>query len=206
MNKMLLCFMCLILNSINGLSQFIEYKTSVDGEAVKILIMDGDTLIVAELEKILIKAPKEFDYSDERELYNKYKRYAAVVYPYAVQGVRLFRQIEQETEGQSKRERRRFIKDIEKRLEEEFEKPLKNLSRTQGKILTKMMERNLGKPFYDIIKELKGGFSARYYNSIGKIYGYDLKDGYREGADPIMDAVLQDFDLNKDLENWKKKE
>lgn len=61
-------------------------------------------------------------------------------------------------------------------------------------------------PFYKIIKELKGGFTAGYYNQIGKFYGYDLKDGYRVGADPVMDAVLEDFDLNKDLENWKKPE
>ncbi|MEO6189688.1 MAG: DUF4294 domain-containing protein, partial [Saprospiraceae bacterium] len=100
-------------------------------------------------------------------------------------------------------EKRKFVKEIGGRLEDEFEKPLKNLSRTQGLILTKMMERNIGKPFYTIIKELKGGFRASFYNRMGKFYGYDLKDGYREGADPIMDAVLDDFDLNKDLENWK---
>ncbi|WP_407069874.1 DUF4294 domain-containing protein [Loigolactobacillus coryniformis] len=54
------------------------------------------------------------------------------------------------------------------------------------------------------MKELKGGFTASYYNQFGKFYGYDLKDGYRIGADPVMDAVLQDFDLNKDLEQWQK--
>lgn len=166
--------------------------------------MNGDTLIVTELEKISVKAPKEFEYTDERERYLRYKRWAAIVYPYAVQGVRLYRQIEEETKDKSKRGRRKFVRSIEKRLEDEFEKPLKNLSRTQGLILTKMMERNLNKPFYQIIKELKGGFTATYYHEFGKFYGYNLKDGYREGADPIMDAILQDFDLSKDLEQWQK--
>ena len=184
-------------------AQFAEHKLLVNGEEVKILIMDGDTMIIAELEKISVKAPKEFDYTEEKERYFRYKKWAAIVYPYAVQGVRLYRQIEKETEGDSKREKRKFVKEIGGRLEDEFEKPLKNLSRTQGLILTKMMERNIGKPFYTIIKELKGGFKASFYNQMGKFYGYDLKDGYREGADPIMDAVLDDFDLNKDLENWK---
>lgn len=185
-------------------AQYIEHKAIIDGEEVTVLIMDGDTLIMTELEKISVKAPKEFEYSDERQRYLRYKRWAAIVYPYAVQGVRLYKQIESETRDMSRRERKRFIKSIEKRLEDEFESPLKNLSRTQGLILTKMMERNLDKPFYSIIKELKGGFTASYYNQFGKFYGYHLKDGYREGADPIMDAVLQDFDLSKDLEQWLK--
>ena len=102
------------------------------GEVVRVLVMEGDTIVVAQLERISITAPKEFDYSDERERYAKYRRYAAVVYPYAVQGVRLYTQLSKETEGKSKRERKRLYKEISKRLEDEFETPLKNLSRTQG--------------------------------------------------------------------------
>lgn len=130
------------------------------------------------MERISITAPKEFDYSDERERYAKYRRYAAVVYPYAVQGVRLYTQLSKETEGKSKRERKRLYKEISKRLEDEFETPLKNLSRTQGLILTKMMEKAIDRSFYDIIKEFKGGFSALYYNEFSKVYGYRLKDKY----------------------------
>ncbi|MEP7197011.1 MAG: DUF4294 domain-containing protein [Saprospiraceae bacterium] len=185
-------------------AQFTEYITVIDGEEVKLQIMNGDTMIIAELEKISVKAPKEFDYTDEKERYLRYKRWAAVVYPYAVQGVRLYRQIELETNNFSHREKRKFVKSIEKRLEDEFEKPLKNLSRTQGLILTRMMEKSIGKSFFTIVKELKGGFKASYYNQMGKFFGYDLKDGYREGADPIMDSILDDFDLTKDLEEWQK--
>ncbi len=202
--KNLLVILFLLVSRISLNAQYIEYNTTIDGEEVTVLIMNGDTLIITELEKISVRAPKEFEYSDERERYLRYKRWAAVVYPYAVQGVRLYKQIESETKDMSKRNRKKFIKSIEKRLEDEFETPLRNLSRTQGLILTKMMERNLDKPFYTIIKELKGGFTASYYNQFGKFYGYDLKDGYRKGADSVMDAVLQDFDLNKDLEQWQK--
>ena len=141
-------------------AQYTEHTTIVDGQEVKVLILEGDTIVVAQLEKISVTAPKEFDYSDDRERYAKYRRYAAVVYPYAVQGVRLYTQLSRETEGKSKRERKRLYKEISKRLEEEFETPLKNLSRTQGLILTKMMEKAIDKSFYDIIKEFKCGFSA----------------------------------------------
>jgi len=181
-------------------AQYTEHTTIVDGQEVKVLILEGDTIVVAQLEKISVTAPKEFDYSDDRERYAKYRRYAAVVYPYAVQGVRLYTQLSRETEGKSKRERKRLYKEISKRLEEEFETPLKNLSRTQGLILTKMMEKAIDKSFYDIIKEFKGGFSALYYNEFSKVYGYRLKEKYIYGVDPVMDAVLEDFDVMKDVQ------
>jgi len=114
--------------------------------------------------------------------------------------VRLYHQLKKAAEGKSRREKRKLYREIEKRLEDEFEKPLRNLSRTQGLILTKMMERTLDKSFYDIVKEMKGGWSATYYNEFSKLYGYKLKHKYIYGEDEVMDAVLQDFDLTKDLE------
>lgn len=193
------CILLFLLICFTSFGQYTEYKTVVDGEEVLIQIREGDTIVIAELERISVVAPKEFDYSDDREKYAKYRRYAAVVYPYAVQGIRLYKQLEQITEGKSKREKRKLYKEIENRLEDEFEKPLKNLSRTQGLILTKMMEKALDKSFYEIIKELKGGWSATYYNEFSKIYGYKLKEKYIYGADEVMDAVLEDYDVSKDI-------
>ena len=117
-SKLFILFGLLTL-SLNA--QYTEHTTIVDGEVVRVLVMEGDTIVVAQLERISITAPKEFDYSDERERYAKYRRYAAVVYPYAVQGVRLYSQLSKETEGKSKRERKRLYKEISKRLEDEFE-------------------------------------------------------------------------------------
>jgi len=61
------------------------------------------------------------------------------------------------------------------------------------------IEKHLDQSFYNVVKELKGGFSAFYWNQLSKRFGYDLKDQYRPGADPVMDAVLEDFDIKKDL-------
>ena len=200
MIRLIALLLCLISTPAFVMSQYREYTTTVDGEPVKILVKEGDTIVVAELERISVTAPKKFDYSDDRERYAKYRRYAAVVYPYAVQGVRLYHQLKKAAEGKSRREKRKLYREIEKRLEDEFEKPLRNLSRTQGLILTKMMERTLDKSFYDIVKEMKGGWSATYYNEFSKLYGYKLRHKYIYGEDEVMDAVLQDFDLTKDLE------
>lgn len=201
MIRCLIIFIVIILRTFQVFAQspYKEFITIVDGEPVKVLVIDGDTLVIANLELISVTAPREFDYTEDRDRYSKYRRYAAIVYPYAVQGLRIYKQLEKESEGKSKREKRKMIKEISGRLKDEFEEPLKNLTRTQGLILTKMMERALNKPFYEIIKELKGGFTAMYWNQLGKMYDYHLKDEYRVGKDPILDAVLEDFDVLKDL-------
>ncbi len=201
MIRCLIIFIVIILRTFQVFAQspYKEFITIVDGEPVKVLVIDGDTLVIANLELISVTAPREFDYTEDRDRYSKYRRYAAIVYPYAVQGLRIYKQLEKESEGKSKREKRKMIKEISGRLKDEFEEPLKNLTRTQGLILTKMMERALNKPFYEIIKELKGGFTAMYWNQLAKMYDYHLKDEYRVGKDPILDAVLEDFDVLKDL-------
>ncbi len=62
-----------------------------------------------------------------------------------------------------------------------------------------MIERELDTPMYDLIKDLKGGFTAGYYNQFGKLYGYKLKEGYIAGTDKIMDIVLQDYNISYEV-------
>ena len=72
---------------------------------------------------------------------------------------------------------------------------MKNLSKTEGKVLIKMIESQLDKPFYDIIKSTRGTVTAAYWNTLGKLNGYDLKQGYEVGEDPLLDDVLLDYDF-----------
>lgn len=198
--KYIVFMFALSLAKLYAQVEYKEYHTIIDGQPVTVLINDRDTMIIADLERAVVTPLMEFDYADDRDKYLKYRRHALVVYPYAVQAIRLYNQLQKETEGKSDRERKKIIKNLSKRMQDEFEDPLKNLTRTQGLILTKMIERHLHRPFYDVIKELKGGFSAFYWHQLSKRFGYDLKDEYRAGADPVMDAVLEDFDIKKDVE------
>jgi hypothetical protein len=179
-----------------------EYKMILDGQEVMVIVKNGDTTIVAELEKATVNPTLELENAEDRERWLKYQRYAPIVYPYAVNAVRIYIQLQKATEGQSEKEKRKFVKSISHALEDEFETPLKNLTRTQGFLLTKMLERQLHKPFYEIIKELKGGFSAFYWNQLGKFNGFHLKDQYEFGKDKLLDTILEQYDLTKDLGDY----
>ena len=64
-----------------------------------------------------------------------------------------------------------------------------------------MIEKELDQSMYDLIKGVKGRFTAFYWSNFSKLYSYDLKEGYSLGDYPILDAVLQDFDVSYRIEN-----
>ena len=184
------------------LAQDEAYRTTeleFDGKVYTAMVSDKDTLILQRLEDVSITAPRSFDSYDDYRMYIRYRRYAQKVYPYAVEAIRIFKEMEYATENYSPRKKKRHIKRLQKDLKKEFSEPLKNLTKTQGYILTKMIERELDTPMYELIKDLRGGFTAGYYNQFGKLYGYQLKEGYEPGIDKLLDIVLQDYDISYEV-------
>jgi len=173
---------------------------SVNGQLYPYTIDEcGDTLIMATLNDVSVSSMREFDNREDYLKYRRYRRYAAKVYPYAVEAIKLFREVEYATNNMKRRQERRYVKDLHKSLKEDFTDPLKGLTKTQGMILIKMIERELDVPMYFLIKDLRNGLTATYWSTMGKLFGHDLKEGYKEGQDPILDAVLSDMNISYDL-------
>lgn len=159
-------------------------------------IVDGaDTIYCMDLPMITVFAYRSFVTEDDRFNYMRYQRHASVVYPYAFEAVRTYRRLQTESKQLNRRDQKALIADLQDQLKDKFEKPLKNLSRTQGKILIKMIEKELDTPVYEVIKDLRGGFTAFYWNAFGSMYGYRLKHGYVLGEDRMLDLVLKDYDI-----------
>ena len=134
---------------------------------LRIITAKGDTLYLDQLDEVTISSRKQFNSKDEYDLYMRYRRYAAIVYPYAMEAMRIYHDSQEMTKGMSRRERKRYMRQLENELENQFEEPLKKLTRIQGMILVKMIEKEMGMPFYDVIREIKGGWTAFYYNTTG---------------------------------------
>ena len=179
--------------------------TVVNGQYFEYMVDDcGDTLILASLDGISVSSLRTFESDEDYRRYRRYRQYAVKVYPYARQAIRIFRETEYVTESMNKRQSRRYIRRLQRELKQEFADPLKNLSKTQGHILIKMIERELDTPMFDLIKMLRGGITATYWNTMSKLFGHNLKDGYAEGTDMILDAVLDDFDVSYQVpEGWE---
>lgn len=175
-------------------------KLTIDGQIVTALITETDTILIADLGDVSVSSLRTFSDKDDYRRYLKYRRYAAKVYPYAAQGIRIFKEMEVATATMNTRKRKKHIRRLQRELKKEFKDPLKDLTRTQGKILVKMIEKELNRDFYGLMKELRGTVTASYYHNVSRMYGYDLKTKYEQGDDPILDAVLKDFDLSYEVE------
>ena len=197
----LIALTCSLLVSTHIHGQTTPYDTTIvhrDGRVMRIRISGTDTLFVATIPEVVVKAPRVFANDEEYRQYMRYRRYATDVLPYAIESIKLYRQYERETEGMKRGQAKKHARKMQKDIKEDFTDPLKDLTRTQGKILVKMIERHLNTPMYDVLKNVRGGFTATKWQTVGKLYGYDLKDGYTPGEDKILDMILGDFEIRID--------
>ena len=175
----------------------INGQIRINGEILPYMVDEcGDTVILANLQDVSVTSLRSFQTQEDRSRYRRYRQYALKVYPYAVEAIRIFREVEYATGQMNKRKRKQYIKELQRELKEDFKDPLKDLSKTQGMILFKMIERELDTPMYDLIRELRNGLTATYWNTLASMYGHQLTEGYVQGRDPILDAVLNDLNIS----------
>jgi hypothetical protein len=190
-------FIFLVMLS-SGVKAQATYDTTIvhrDGRVMTIRIRGNDTTVLVVNPEVVVKARPVFADDEEYRHYMRYRRYATRVLPYAIEGIRMYNNYLRETEGLKKGKARKYAKTIQKDAKEEFTDPLKNLSRTEGKILVKMIERHLNTPMYDVLQDVRGNWTATKWQTLGRMYGYDLKEGYKPGQDKILDMILQDFEI-----------
>lgn len=84
----------------------------------------------------------------------------------------------------TERERKDYIKKIEKDLFAEFEDQIRHMTVSEGRILIKLIDRETGQSSFEIIKEFKGGFNAFFWQTVARLFGHNLKSAY--------DAVNED--------------
>lgn len=165
------------------------------GAWARMEVTDGDTIFDMTLNLHRVRSKRTFKDLAEQRQYFLYTRAAKKVYPYALEALDLYGEIAESTEDMNNRQRRRFVRHEHKELKEDLKNQMKSLSRTEGKVLIKMIESQVHKPFYDLIRETRGGATAAYWHTLSKMWDYDLKQGYSRGADPLLDEVFIDYDF-----------
>jgi hypothetical protein len=166
-----------------------------NGHKVPVSIKGTDTIILAGLDPVEIKGTRLFKNDLERYRFNQMRYNAKKVLPYAVEFIKIYQDVQAETREMKMGKKRKRVHDVQKELQDRFEKPLKNLYRSQGTLLIKMLERETDRNMYSVIEEYKGGFTAFYWNTFSYFYDYNLKEGYSPTKDPLMESVLSEFDI-----------
>lgn len=118
------------------------------------------------------------------------------VYPYA----KLARTTLEDLNAQyllleTEKERKAYTDQLEKDLFAKYEKTLRGMTITQGKILIKLIDRETGNSSYALIKDFRGGLSARFWQTIAHFFGANLKNTYdKDGADKEIEEIIQMID------------
>lgn len=159
------------------------------------IIIDGDTVPIWILDEVLYISTPAFDSEEARRRYYILRRKVYKVYPYAViAGDKLDSLEFRLSLLKNNRDKKRFIKEFQDYLINEFEEELKKLTRSEGQILCKLIFRETGITAYELINKYRGGFRAFMYNVTANFYEISLKKEYNPDTDPedkMIENILQ---------------
>lgn len=161
------------------------------------LIIISDSIMHVELPEILI-FPQQKDWSRKTlRQYTALEMKVLKVYPIAkVAALKLKEYNNVYLSFKSERERKDYVKKIEKELFAEFETQIRTMSISQGRILIKLIDRETGQSSYEIIKEFKGGFSAFFWQSVARLFGNNLKSVYdAANEDRMIEYIVWQIDM-----------
>jgi len=123
-----------------------------------------------------------------------------VTYPFAREAGTLLNDINKLLEKvDNRRARKAIIKSKEKEIKEKFADKVKDLSVYQGEILMKLINRQTGNNCFEILKEYKGSFNTRMYQTAAWVYGGNLKADYdikNDKRDRQIEIFVREIDGN----------
>jgi len=201
-------------------------EEELDSIAQKMIIVAGDSLLQSSiaLEEAYVFGKLKFSSYDEKLKYYILRRKTYKVYPYAkLAAERLVELNDSLSQIKNNRKRNKYTKKVQKYIEEEFSEELKKLTRTEGQILVKLIYRQTGATSFDLVKDLRNGWKAFWYNTTASLFKIDLKEEFHPDQvqeDYLIEDILQrgfslgklerqptvlDYDYDKLYDKWKNK-
>ena len=175
----------IVLLALDALSQ-------KDSTVVEAMVNEGDTIPVVNLREVLVVSWGNLSRRQEKQL-TRLMRNVKIVYPFAkLAGIKYFEYEDLLLNAETKRERRQIVKQMQDEIETEYGQDLRDLTFTQGHILLKLIDREIGESSYDLVADLKSQFAAVFYQAIARLFTYDLKVRYDpEGEDRDIELIIE---------------
>ena len=195
-----------ILTSSVASAQVVTEHTKKVNDSVETFyyIIEGDTIPreYIDLDEVVLLNKLEFNSKQDRRRYLILRRKTRKVYPYAKLASERLTTMTQRLESiEKKRDRKRYTKRIQKYIEEEFSEKLKKLTRTEGQILVKLIHRQTGRTAFDLVKELRTGWRAFWYNTTANLFDISIKESYQP-FDVKEDYLIEDI-LERSFQDGK---
>ena len=163
-----------------------------ESQKARIYEINGENVVVMD-ELILLNKPR-FNNSLDQNYYYFLNKKLNRVYPLFLTALEQYQDIQAELSNLDKGDQRKYVNDRQKDLANEYETQLRDLTTSEGRVFAKLMNRATGKTVYEIIKELRGGWSAFWWNVKGNIADVSIKEPYDphvNRTDQFVESLLQ---------------
>lgn len=151
---------------------------------------NGEPIVCITLERITI-------YGTKRDLrkYERMVRAVKKVYPLAKEAARRMETITVNLEEMKRKDRRAYTVEVEEALKEELTPMLWKMTRYEGMILLKLIDRETQYTAFNIIKLYRSGFVAGFYQTLARLFGNNLKLEYDpKGEDAMLEQIVRYYD------------
>jgi hypothetical protein len=162
------------------------------GARLMVQVENGDTVFLCWLKDIWVFPKSTFKNKRQEQFFWKTVRDVKKTLPYAkVVGSELRRVNMLLVDMKNERERKKYLAIYEKQIFEKYEKDLKKMSVSQGKLLLKLIDRECSTTSYDLIKQYRGNVTAFFWQGVARLFGSNLKSEYdAKGNDKVLEKVI----------------
>lgn len=195
----LLLFLFLPAAAINATAQTPDNKTADDTLRVDMYVhinrvyYHGDSIPNVRLHEFYMDSPMVFASAKERENYNRMVKTIKYVFPLAQLARRTLIETHDYLETlPDEKAKKRHIALVEKGVKGQYAPIVRKLSRSQGKLLVKLIDRECGQTSYEMVKAFVGPLKANFYQFFAGLFGNSLTKHYDpEGADKYTERIVR---------------
>jgi hypothetical protein len=143
------------------------------------------------LQEVVIYGKRIWKSPADQAAYNRLRYNVLKVMPYALFAKKRYEKLEQDLATVAdKKTQKKLVKECDTEIKNMFNTEIKELTITQGQILTKLIDREVGRTTYDIVKQTKGGFAAFSYQLVARVVGHNLKTTYSATEDRDIESII----------------
>jgi len=170
-----------------------QVKEKDNSGITRAVIEGNDTIPMIEIPEVRIYQRQDLEYLYLKRRYRRLIRNIKKAYPYSKIAGKELKELDMHLASiENEKERKVYIQKAEKEIMDQFEKEVKRLTVTQGIILVKLIDRETGRTSYQVIKDLRGGITAFFWQGIARIFGNNLKAEYDpNNKDRIIEDIVQ---------------
>ncbi|MBC7401475.1 MAG: DUF4294 domain-containing protein [Mucilaginibacter sp.] len=191
----LLIVFCCLMGTLKAQEQRPALPTLGKNDTIKtyVTLLDGEMVPWIVTPEVIIRDSRIFKTDADRKAFNLLRYNVRKVIPYAHFAGDRYRQLQRDLAlTGDKGKQKELITACNNQIKDMFKKEIMNLTITQGEILIKMINRETEITTYDVVKELKGGFSAFSLQLAARIFGHNLKETYDRNEQRDIEGILQE--------------